>query len=149
MTGRVLLDTNLLVYCYDRSEPHKQQRAIELLGALASAQAGCVSTQVLAEFFTTVTRKLPVTLPPDIALDRLDHHMQIWNILAVPGLVVREAARGTVRHRMNFWDAQIWAAARVNRIPLIFSEDFQHDAVLDDVRLANPFRADFRLENYI
>jgi len=51
------LDTNLLVYPYDRSEPEKQRRAHAVLTRLAAAQAGVVSAQVLAEFFVAVTRK--------------------------------------------------------------------------------------------
>jgi predicted nucleic acid-binding protein len=43
---------------------------------------------------------------------------------------------------MNYWDAQIWAAAWVHRIPVVLSEDFQHDARIEGVRFVNPFLAD-------
>jgi len=71
MTAGVLLDTNILVYAYDRSEPQKQQQAVDILDALVSRQAGAISTQVLGEFFNTVTRKLPAPLTVAEALDRV------------------------------------------------------------------------------
>ena len=58
MNGNIFVDTNILVYAYDRSEPEKQGRAVEVLDRLATRGAGVISTQVLAEFFVTVTRKL-------------------------------------------------------------------------------------------
>jgi predicted nucleic acid-binding protein len=51
MTGRILLDTNVLVYLYDRSEPVKQERALAVLDELAALGAGFISTQVLGEMF--------------------------------------------------------------------------------------------------
>ncbi|WP_289501143.1 PIN domain-containing protein [Gloeocapsopsis sp. IPPAS B-1203] len=49
MKDRVLVDTNILVYAYDRSTP-KQQQALEVLNQLAITGKGVLSTQVLAEF---------------------------------------------------------------------------------------------------
>jgi len=60
-----LVDTNVLVYAYDRSEPAKQATAISLLEQLTSAQSGVLSAQVLGEFFVTVTRKLTAPLTVD------------------------------------------------------------------------------------
>ena len=140
MTGSVLLDTNLLVYAYDRSDPWKQRRALELLRALAFRRRGAVSTQVLGEFLVTVTRKPPEPLPLEAALREVDRHLQTWQVFDVTSEVVREAVRGVRHHRLNYWDAQIWAVARLNRISLVLSEDFSDGAVLEGVRFLNPLR---------
>jgi predicted nucleic acid-binding protein len=63
MTASILVDTNILVYAYDRAAGAKQQRAVEVLEALAVHSVGAISTQVLAEFFVTITRKLAHPLP--------------------------------------------------------------------------------------
>ena len=52
------------------------------------------------------------------------------------------AIRGVITDRLNFWDAQLWAAARLHQIPLLLTEDFQDGAVLEGVRFTNPFRTD-------
>src|ERR1041385_513107 len=59
-----LIDTNVLVYAYDRADATKQARAIAVVDQLASRQRGALSAQVLSEFLVTVTRKLepPLTL---------------------------------------------------------------------------------------
>jgi predicted nucleic acid-binding protein len=59
MTGRYLVDTNILVYAYDRSEPEKQETAIDIIDSLAKVGSGVLSPQILSEFFNVVTRKIP------------------------------------------------------------------------------------------
>ena len=141
---RVFLDTNVLVYPYDRSEPEKQRRARALLARLAAAQAGVVSAQVLAEFFVTVTRKLAAPLPVASAVEQLACHLRLWKVVDVTGILVAEAAAAAHKHRLNYWDAQVWAAARLNQVSVVLSEDFSHGAEIDGVRFVNPFVEDFR-----
>jgi predicted nucleic acid-binding protein len=141
---RFFLDTNLLVYLYDRSEPLKQRRAREVLARLAEAEAGVVSAQVLAEFLVTVTRKLVAPLPLAIALEQLACHLRLWKVVDVTGILVVEAAAAARKYRLNYWAAQVWAAARFNQVPVVLSEDFSHGAEIDGVRFANPFAEDFR-----
>ncbi len=149
MTASVLVDTNVLVYAYDRSEPHKQQRALETLDHLVRHDAGVLSTQVLAEFFVTVTRKLRAPLTVAETVDRLEHLVQAWNVVSVSPMVILEAARGVRDHQFSFWDAQIWAAARLNQIPLIFSEDFHTGSTVEGVTFINPFADDFAIVDWL
>jgi predicted nucleic acid-binding protein len=149
MTGRVLVDTNVLVYAYARSEPEKQRRALEVLDRLAVSGAGVVSTQVLAEFFVAVTRKIAAPLSAAEAYERVKNYLQSWTVLDVTGMVVLEAARGVRDHQLSFWDAQIWATARLNQIPVIFSEDFSAGQVVEGVRFVNPFAEDFRVGRWL
>lgn len=46
-------------------------------------------------------------------------------------------------HQLAFYDAQIWAAARLNQIPAVFSEDFQDGRTLEGVQFVNPFSETF------
>jgi predicted nucleic acid-binding protein len=50
---------------------------------------------------------------------------------------------------MAYWDAQIWASARMNQISLVLSEDFGEGVVIDGVRFINPFGSDFNIENLL
>ena len=76
MASRTFFDTNVLVYLFDADSPGKQARAREALGERLADGAVVVSTQVLQEFFVTVTRKLARPLPageaepPHFALSR-------------------------------------------------------------------------------
>ena len=57
MTGRVFVDTNVLLYARDGSEPAKQPRARIWLEHLWRDMAGRTSMQVLSEYYFNVTRK--------------------------------------------------------------------------------------------
>jgi len=76
------VDTNILVYAYDRTAGSKFERARELKERLWNSGEGIVSTQVLEEFYVTVTAKIPNPLK-----------------LQVPGRSFRIWAHG----RLRFW----------------------------------------------
>lgn len=149
MNDRVLVDTNVLVYAYDRSEPKRQRQALRVLDQLAVSGAGVISTQILAEFFVVVTRKLTIPLSIDAAHDSIKNYLRSWTVIAVTGIIVLEAARGVREHQFSFWDAQVWAAARLNQIPIIFSENFSSGAVIEGIKFVDPFSDGFQLKNWI
>ena len=147
MSGKILLDSNILVYAYDRSESEKQAKAIQLLDQLFAAGAGVLSTQVLGEFFVAVTRMISAPLRVDQALDSLENLAAAWNVLELNSLIVLEAARGVREHQFHYYDAQIWAVARLNQVPYVFSEDFNPSRI-EGVEFVNPFAPDFNLEDW-
>ena len=139
MRGRVLIDTNVLVYAYDVAEPEKQRRALDLLDGFAEQETGVVSTQIMAEMFVVLTRKLSSPLSVEQAVRSLARHVRTWQVVAVTDFIVLEAARGVRDHAMSFWDAQVWATAKLNQIPVVLSEDFASSSVIEGVRFENPF----------
>ncbi len=110
-----------------------------MLDRLATTGTGVISTQVLAEFFVTVTQKIPAPLSVSEGYQRIENYLQVWTVLDLTGMVVLEAIRGVRDYQFNFWDAQVWATARLNQIPLVFSEDFYAGTSIEGVRFANPF----------
>lgn len=144
----ILIDTNVLVYAYDRSETEKQLQALAVLDQLATTDSGVLSIQVLVEFCSVALRKLPATLTPAQVEERVSRYAEIYPILPVTVPVVLEALRGVREHQFSFWDAQIWAVARLNQVSVVFSEDFNPGAEVEGVRFVNPFAADFRPEDW-
>ncbi len=80
MRGRALIDTNVLVYAYDVSEPERQRRALDLLHVLAERETGVVSTQIMAETFVVLTRKLSSPLSVEQAVRSLARDMRTWQV---------------------------------------------------------------------
>ncbi len=144
----ILIDTNLLVYAHDRSEFAKQGRAIEILGHLQATGSGRLSAQCLAEFFSVVIRGPTPRLTVAEASLQVARLARVWPVVDVTPQIVLEATRGVREHQFSFWDAQIWAAARLNQIPVVFSEDFSDGPVLEGVRFVNPFAEDFHIEEW-
>ncbi len=143
MTAEILVDTNVLVYAYDRSEPDKQSRALDVLDRLLVTGKGALSTQVLSEFFNTTTRKLTAPLTLEQAYSRLEHYVRFWPVFDVTSDVILEAVQGVRDYAFNFWDAQIWAVARFYGLRIIFSEDFNSGSTIANVVFVNPFALDF------
>jgi predicted nucleic acid-binding protein len=142
------MDTNVLLYAYDRGEPVKQPQAETVLDRLATQRLGVLTPQVLAEFFVNATQKLEPPLTIQEAYDRIQNYLLAWEVLDVRGTIVLEAVRGVRTHKMAYWDAQIWASAKLHQISVIFSEDFNLGAVVEGVRFVNPFADGFDLDSW-
>ncbi len=146
MTG-VLVDTNVLIYAYDGRDPQKQMRAIAVLERLGGRN-GRLSSQVVAEFFNASRRGARPLLSEEEAAGRVAAFLRTWPVLPVTSEAVREAVRGVRQYRLGYWDAQLWATARLNRWPAIISEDFSDGQVLEGVRFVNPFAPGFQLSEW-
>ena len=148
MTGKILVDSNILVYAYDRSEPEKQVKAAEILDRLFTIGEGILSAQVLAEFFVAVTRKIRHPISVEKAFDSLNNYAAAWEVLGLNSVNVIEAARGVRDYSFSYFDGQIWAVARMNHIPVVFSEDF-NPSWIEGVQFVNPFAPEFILEDWV
>lgn len=144
----ILIDTNVLVYAHDRANPIKQERAIRVLEHLYFTGNGRLSAQCLAEFFRATTRNDRPILSTREARQQVERLARVWPVLDITPLIVIEAMRGVCDHQLAYWDAQIWATARLNQIPIIFSEDFNSGSTLEGIRFINPFAADFSLSHW-
>ncbi len=87
----------------------------------------------------------PPMLSAALASQQAETLTRTFETFPVTPQVVLEAIRGVQEFQISFWDAQIWAAARLNQIPIVFSEDFNPSSVLEGVRFMNPFAPDFNL----
>jgi predicted nucleic acid-binding protein len=144
----ILIDTNLLIYLYDTSAKEKAAAARQVLDRLDSTRSGCLSVQNLAEFVSASTRKLVPPLSPTEALAQVGLLMRIWPVFDLTPMIVLEAARGLRDYKLAYYDAQIWAIARLNQVNTIFTEDFSDRQVLEGVRFVNPFAEGFRMEDW-
>src|SRR5216684_1486101 len=142
--GAVLADTNLLVYAHDPSDPVKQSKAIDVLAHLRSTGIGRLSTQTLAEFFAATTGGKKPLLPAGKAGLQVQNFASSWIVFDITSLIIIEAVRGVRIYKFSYWDSQLWATARLNQVPAIFTENFNIGATIEGVRFVNPFAADFQ-----
>ena len=149
MTASVFLDTNVLVYAYDRSQPAKQALEVATLEQVIKSGRCIISAQVLSEFFSVVTRKLPAPLTVEQAAERIANFLRLLAVVPLTELIMLEAIRGVREHQLSLWDAQIWAAAKLNQTPVILSEDFQHNLILEGIRIVDPFQPEFRVDEWL
>ena len=141
-----LVDTNVFVYGYIGEDLTKHERANQILNQVETDRMGYVSTQVLNELFSRLTRG---TQRPAVLADAEETVTTIalrWTVLDTTREIVIEAIRSVRRYRFAFWDSLIWASANMNGVPYVLSEDFSHRQRIEGVTFLNPFADDFVLE---
>jgi predicted nucleic acid-binding protein len=131
------LDTNVLVYVYDRDEPGKAGVAKRLLSESDPGEL-VLSTQVLSEFYVTVTRKLAHVLDGPSAAHAIDL-LSLLNVVSVDAEVVKAAVQISEVSQISYWDGLIVAAAAAAGCGRVLSEDMNDGQVISGVRVENPF----------
>jgi predicted nucleic acid-binding protein len=149
MPPPILIDTNLLIYLYDPNQPERQDQSERVLEQLELTRSGRLSVQALAEFFSVATRKLSPNLTPAQALGQVTLFTRLWPVYDLTPMIIMEAGRGVRDHKLSYFDAQVWATARLNQVPVVFSEDFDDGSILEGVRFVNPFSQKFLLEKWL
>jgi predicted nucleic acid-binding protein len=139
MNAGVFVDTNILVYARDTTEPAKLSIAQDWLHRLWMEQRGRTSMQVLSEYYVTVTRKLSPGLQQDDAWEDVETFLA-WEPQAIDRDVLTRAREIERRYSLSWWDSMIVAAAELQRCDLLLSEDLQHGQVYGSVKIWNPFR---------
>ncbi len=145
MAARYVVDTNLLVYAVDPREPKKRDRAREVLRRVGGAGTAALPAQVLSEFANACLRKLEPRPDSATVQREVERLLLAFPVLPLTGPVVLEALRGVREHRLSYYDAQIWAVARLGQAGVILSEVFNPGVVLDGVSFANPLDLAFDL----
>jgi predicted nucleic acid-binding protein len=134
------IDTNILVYAYDRSAGEKHRLAVELLRHLWEDETGCLSLQVLQEFHVTVTRKIanPLDLQTaQLIVSDLSH----WRLHTPEVRDILSAIDYQLNYQLSFWDALIVLSAARLGCQQLFTEDLNHGQSYSGVQVINPFLA--------
>jgi predicted nucleic acid-binding protein len=135
----VSFDTNLLVYAVDEKAGARHDRAADLVER-AMRRGACIQTlQSFCELFHVLTRKLKVTPPRAEAL--VESWMALLPVEPIGLPDIAQAMRAAREHKLQFWDAMIWATARRVGVGCLFSEDLQDGRSLEGVRFIDPFAA--------
>jgi predicted nucleic acid-binding protein len=144
----VLIDTNILIYAHQPSEAAKYEKALRIIETLMESGRGRLSAQILGEFVSATTRGARPLLAIETALSQVTLLSDALTVFDTTRLIVMEAARGVREHQLSYYDAQIWATARLNQVPTIFSEDFSNGRRLEGVQFLNPFLASLDLARW-
>jgi predicted nucleic acid-binding protein len=136
----IAVDTNILIYSLDRSEPLKRSKARELLRRLKSAADTGLPWQVAGEFVrylracedqrqltrahtlryvTLFRRYFPLILPTAVVLDK--------------------ALELSARFSLSHWDSMLVAACLEAGVDTLYTEDMGAPVKYDSLGLINPF----------
>lgn len=137
--GACFVDTNILVYAFEKKRSDKTQVAQDLLRELMDSDRLRLSTQVVQELFVTLTRKSAQPCTAQEALVAIEE-LAAWPIMQVDLAAIRAAAKLSSRATLSFWDALVITAAERIGAKVLYSEDLNHGQTIGGVRVTNPFR---------
>ena len=137
MSALEFLDTNILVYAYDRSEPRKQQIAQALVRRAVAGEIAA-SSQVLGEFAATLLHKLTPRAKPEDLIALLDALGPI-KLVPLDGDVILRAVQAHAQYGLHFYDGMIVAAAERGGCQKIWSEDLNAGQKYFASAVENPF----------
>jgi len=137
MSGADFLDTNVVVYAYDDTNPGKQRVARDLLKR-GLAEKLVISAQVLAEFAATMLHKVSPPATPSAVLKGLDA-LSSLRLIIPDAELVRRAVEARISYGLHFYDGMIVAAAERAGCERLLSEDLNAGQKYFGVTVANPF----------
>jgi predicted nucleic acid-binding protein len=139
MSDREFVDTNILVYAYDRSAGTKHERARRLLDQLWESGNGTLSTQVLQEFVVYLRRKVAHPLSAQETRRILQDFMS-WNVFVNTSQSIFQALEVEERFQISFWDALIIQAAEAAGAKKLYTEDLSDGQRYGEVLVVNPLK---------
>ncbi len=135
------IDTNVLVYTVDFSEPVKQTTALDLVTRLASSpEPAVLPWQVAAEYLGWLRRKVAKGKLSAVDLPTFLSRGLSWLPLQLPSPGVIDVAVNLFdRYSLSHWDSMLLAACTVAGVDKLYSEDMQHGTTYGSVTIENPF----------
>lgn len=136
MTADSFIDTNILVYAVDPDYAivEKHHTALELI---ERADIG-LSTQVLQEFYTVVTRKLKPSLSEEAAFTLIEEYL-VLPVVFIDQMILIDGIQNSLKYQISYWDGAIIAAAERLKCKVLYSEDLNHGQRYGTVEVVNPF----------
>jgi predicted nucleic acid-binding protein len=141
MTARLFVDTNILIYALDPGEALKRTVSADLLRQTISSRTLTLSPQSLNECYRVLTQRRRV-MPAEEARSYV-RLLAPWAIAPLDAATTERAWQVQDKVGLGWWDALMVAAALRAECRLFVSEDMHDGAVVDGMRIANPFTAKF------
>ncbi len=134
MKDKFFFDTNTLIYLLS-DEINKHKIAV---GLYKSVKDKTISTQVLNEFVNVCFKK-------KLIKSNISEYIKILSLNFDVSLIslstIQEAIRIKEKYAYSYYDSAIIAAALQNNCNILYTEDMQHEQIIEDsLTIINPFK---------
>jgi len=137
MSTNVFVDTNVFIYAQIAGTESKHSVACDLLKKQLLNKNIFISTQVLGEVYSAM-RKYKRTHAEITHL--LNEMIQGLNIAMVSLVTVRRGLTIVEKYGYSYWDSLLLAVAVENDCDIFYSEDMQHNHIIEGkLTIRNPF----------
>lgn len=132
MKDRVFLDTNILIYSFSTVRGDIIRKVIETTPYLQ------ISRQVLNEFINVSLRKKVLTFQE--VTEHCKKYIDTYNIALIYTSTVLSALEIKEKYHYSYYDSLIISSAIENKCDTLFTEDMQHNQVIEEtLTIINPF----------
>ena len=136
---KVFVDTNVIVYAYDKDGGEKHLVAMNIMKDLWHSGLGTISTQILQEFFVTLTKKISAPLDISVVRETI-RRLSKWDVLLIDVDSIIRATELQERYKYSFWDSLIITSAISGGTKTILSEDLADGQTIQGITIKNPFK---------
>jgi predicted nucleic acid-binding protein len=137
--NKVFLDTNIIIYQFDKSNPEKCLIAQKLIEETLLLQTSVISTQVVQEFLNVALKKFSTSINSK-DVDMIINDLLEPLCMHKPNInFYLKAISLHSKYSLSFYDALIIQAAIDLGCDILYSEDLQDNQIFDGLRIVNPF----------
>lgn len=136
---KTLVDTNILVYALESSEPEKHGKAAGIITELMERGEFVVSSQNLAELSRVLLEKAVPNQNPDEVVKYLFRFMKLGHVIEYTSETVIRAVSLVKEYKIPFFDALIVATMQENGISEIITENSTDFKKISWLKIRNPF----------
>lgn len=136
-SNKCFLDTNLLIYAWDNTEPNKKNLIISFLNSIKVKSYPIISTQTLGEFYNIAVKKLGLT--KDQSYFICEEYSKMFPVYEITTENVLHAMQISKKTQFSYWDSLILAMAVDTGCSVLYSEDLNIGQEIEGVRIINPF----------
>jgi putative PIN family toxin of toxin-antitoxin system len=136
MKDKIFIDTNIWLYAFMEQDSQKSSIAKEIIDE--NIEQICLSTQVLNEICINLLKKANYSEEEIKKLiSNLDNVYEIYPIKVEDCLKSSEIRD---KFYISYWDSLVIASALNNGCSILYSEDMQHNQIIEDqLKIINPF----------
>ena len=137
----VFIDTNILAYAYDLSEPIKREKCLNILKEVFSGEKRAfISSQILGELFYTLVKNFRKPLDKEKARIVIGSFVNSpnWIKLDYNSSTIEKAIILSKEYSLPFWDCLIAATMLENNIFTIYTENESDFRKIPGIKVLNP-----------
>ena len=133
MQGKYFIDSNIFLYAFSTKDMLKQKSAKDIVVSKA-----VISTQVLNEVCVNMIRKL--NFAENQVIGFVESSYRRYKIVEITKDVFLTASNLRLKYQFSYYDSMIISAALQSECEVLYSEDMQHEQVIEKrLQIINPF----------
>ncbi|OQX72964.1 MAG: hypothetical protein B6D61_13085 [Bacteroidetes bacterium 4484_249] len=136
MKDKVFIDTNVLVYYFQKKDEPKKIIARRLINDYIDNIV--ISTQILGELFN-VLKKSGNTSKKSTEI--IKECLVSFEVISIEPYIVSQALYIHERYEYSYYDSQVIFAALYSYCKILYTEDLHHNQLIEKkLRIINPFK---------